>query len=189
MQITRRSFIDRTLAASVLTLAYSVGGVQLLLSPKDARAQRVPLRHLDPDQLLVLERLGEVILPGSAEMGLAHFIDHQLGEEPDDSLLIAKYFQVRPPYKDFYKTGLKVVANKARQVGGRPFAEVSDSEIESIVQEMATPGLLLTGFPVNLFYICLRSDAVDVTYGTPGGFSRLNIPYMEHIKPPEGWNG
>ena len=40
-----------------------------------------------------------------------------------------------------------------------------------------------------LFYVCLRSDAVDVVYGTPEGFRKLNIPYMEHILPPEGWDG
>jgi hypothetical protein len=47
---------------------------------------------------------------------------------------------------------------------------------------------VVDGFPIFLFFMCLRSDAVDVVYGTPAGFEKLNIPYMQHILPPEGWN-
>ena len=28
----------------------------------------------------------------------------------------------------------------------------------------------------------------DVVYGTPEGFKKLGVPYMEHILPPEGWS-
>jgi hypothetical protein len=33
----------------------------------------------------------------------------------------------------------------------------------------------------------VRSDAVDVVYGTPAGFEALGVPYMEHIMPPRRW--
>jgi hypothetical protein len=33
----------------------------------------------------------------------------------------------------------------------------------------------------------LRADALDVTYGTPGGFENLGIPYMAHIMPEQPW--
>jgi hypothetical protein len=54
---------------------------------------------------------------------------------------------------------------------------------------MSKPGNVVDGFPIFLFYLCFRSDTVDVVYGTPEGFKKLNVPYMEHIMPPEGWNG
>jgi len=31
----------------------------------------------------------------------------------------------------------------------------------------------------------VRSDAVDVVYGTVEGFERLGVPYMPHILPPD----
>lgn len=32
-------------------------------------------------------------------------------------------------------------------------------------------------------YLVLRSDAVDVVYGTMDGYEALGIPYMPHIAP------
>ena len=34
-------------------------------------------------------------------------------------------------------------------------------------------------------YLILRSDAVDVVYGTVEGYATLGIPYMPHIVPEE----
>jgi hypothetical protein len=33
----------------------------------------------------------------------------------------------------------------------------------------------------------VRSDAVDVVYGTMDGYARLDIPYMAHIAPTTRW--
>jgi hypothetical protein len=33
----------------------------------------------------------------------------------------------------------------------------------------------------------LRSDAVDVVYGTMEGYASLGIPYMPHIAPTKRW--
>jgi hypothetical protein len=38
-----------------------------------------------------------------------------------------------------------------------------------------------------LFWFVLRSDAVDVVYGTKEGVERLGLPYMAHIEPPSRW--
>jgi len=43
------------------------------------------------------------------------------------------------------------------------------------------------GPPAGFIYFVLRSDAIDVLYGTPEGFERLGVPYMAHIQPPAGW--
>jgi hypothetical protein len=36
-------------------------------------------------------------------------------------------------------------------------------------------------------YLLLRSDAVDVVYGTMDGYAGLGIPYMPHIAPTKRW--
>jgi hypothetical protein len=36
-------------------------------------------------------------------------------------------------------------------------------------------------------YFLLRSDAVDVVYGTVEGYAALGIPYMPHIAPTKRW--
>ena len=36
-------------------------------------------------------------------------------------------------------------------------------------------------------YFVLRSDAVDVVYGTVEGYAELGIPYQAHIMPLKRW--
>jgi hypothetical protein len=189
MNLTRRAVIDKVFKGSVLALGFSVAGTTLLLTPEQARAQKVPLRKLSDAQVKTLEALGEAMVPGSVALGLTHFVDHQLAAEPGDCLLIAKYLQAPLPYSDFYGNGLKVADAMAQKIAGKPVAALEGAALEGVVKEMSKGGAVVDGFPIFLFYMCLRSDAVDVVYGTPAGFEKLNIPYMEHIKPPEGWNG
>ena len=58
----------------------------------------------------------------------------------------------------------------------------------SLVEKIANsnpPGW--AGPPAPLVYFVVRSDAVDVVYGTPEGFDKLGVPYMQHIMPPRKW--
>lgn len=185
----RRGFLQRIARGSVLTLSYKVAGSALTLTPAQARARAVPLRQLDDAQAVTLERLGEALLPGSASAGLVHFIDHQLGVPPNDCLLIAKYFQVPLPYRAFYAGGAAAAEKLARERYGRSLVALDDAAADALAGAMSVPGTRVEGFDAFLFYLCLRSDAVDVVYGTPQGFAKLGIPYMEHILPPEGWDG
>src|SRR5271169_6799640 len=102
MAFTRRTFVEKALKSSALSLSFTFAGKVLLVTPAEARSRQVPLRTLSFEQARILETLGEAIVPGSPQQGLTHFIDHQLGVDPNDALLIAKYFQVAPPYIDFY---------------------------------------------------------------------------------------
>jgi hypothetical protein len=43
------------------------------------------------------------------------------------------------------------------------------------------------GPPASYAFFVLRADALDVTYGTPEGFSTLDIPYSAHIQPEAYW--
>lgn len=189
MPVSRRTVLDRLLKGSALTLSFSLGGASLLLTPGEARARSLPLTNLDEKQAATLEQLGEAILPGARAKGLVHFVDHQLGVAPDDCLLIAKYFQVEPPYRAFYAAGLAAAEKLAGQIAGKPLRELDTEEMRQLVTAMSKEGAADGGFSLFLFYLCLRSDAVDVVYGTPEGFRELNVPYLEHILPPEGWNG
>lgn len=187
--ITRRRFVETALKSSLLRLSFPVGAGTLLLTPEAARARKLPLRTLSHAQAGILESLGDAILPGSGKLGLIHFLDHQLSADPNDALLIAKYFEVALPYRAFYQSGAGAATSMARRSAGKAIADMSKGELGALVKEMSAPGKTHDEFPVNLFYMCLRSDAVDVVYGSPRGFEMLNIPYMQHIAPPEGWDG
>jgi len=188
-QFSRRTFVERALTSSVMGLAFALPTGTVLLTPEEARAKDVPLRTLSPEVAQMLEKLGETIVPGATAAGLTHFLDHQLSGDPNDALLIARYFQVALPYKNFYAAGIKTADDMARKNLQKPLASLDSNQMETLVKSMSAPGTAFGGFPIFLFYMCLRSDAVDVVYGTPAGFEKLNIPYMQHISPPEGWNG
>ena len=188
MKLTRRTFVDRAFKGSMLCLTFNLGGAALLLTPEQARAQGIPLQLLKSDQARRLEKLANAMVPGSADLGVVQFIDHQLNTDPNEALLIAKYFGVGLPYINFYARGLEVAAGMAEKSSGKALEELDDAEMEQLVRAMSAPGTVVEEFPIFLFYMCLRSDAVDVVYGTPAGFNKLNIPYMQHIFPPEGWD-
>ncbi len=68
------------------------------------------------------------------------------------------------------------------------FATLTESERERIVKAMGggeLPGW--SGPPAPLVYFVVRSDALDVVYGTEDGFQRLGIPYLPHIAPTQPW--
>jgi hypothetical protein len=149
----------------------------------------VPWSRLAASEAESLQRLAEALVPGAAEAGVGHFVDQQLGVDPDDCMLIAKYFQVPPPYLSFYRSGLAAVNSLAAQKFGKGVDQLDSAALDELIGQIARPGTRVGVIDVWMFYLCLRSDAVDVVYGTPKGFERLAVPYMAHIMPPEGWNG
>lgn len=188
MKLTRRSFVDKAVKSSMLCLTYNIGGISLLLTPEEALAQGVPLKKLSESQAKQLGILAEALVPDSLKLGVVQFVDHQLNEDPNEALLIAKYFGVAPPYMNFYAKGLEVAAGMAQNKLGKPIEALNGDELVQLIRAMAPPETIVDQFPIFLFNMCLRSDAVDVVYGTPAGFEKLNVPYMQHILPPEGWD-
>jgi len=186
---TRRAFLKAGAGGTTLTLAFSVGGGLLLLTPAEARARRVPWSRLTASEAELLQQLAEAIVPGAAEAGVGPFVDQQIGVDPDDCMLIAKYFQVPPPYLSFYRSGLAAVNALAGQKFGKGVDQLDTAALDELIGQLSRPGTRVGAIDVSMFYLCLRSDAVDVVYGTPKGFERLAVPYMAHIMPPEGWNG
>src|SRR6202163_491307 len=131
--IGRRGFVK---GATLGALAFSVGGVEVLMGPGEARARNVPFRLLDAHQGETLEALGETLVPQAREAGIAHFIDQQLSVPPQESLLQARIFNFRPPFADFYRATIKTIDAASNRMFGRDFAQASAAEQRQFVDLM-----------------------------------------------------
>jgi len=92
--IERRAFMK---GAAIGALAFTVGGAEVLLTPRAARAQGVPLRTLTAAQAATLDALGETLVPGARQAGISHFVDQQISIPAEEALLEARILNVRPP--------------------------------------------------------------------------------------------
>lgn len=174
--------------AALGVFAFTVAGKTVMLTPREARAADVPFRTLRPAEVTALDALGDTLLPGAADAGIAHFVDQQISGEATDCLLTIRVLDAPPPYAEFYKRGLASLDAACGAKHGKPFAELEDAARQDIVRAMLTNALAgWTGIPSPRFYFAARSDAVDVVYGTVEGFEKLGIPYMPHIAPTRRW--
>ncbi len=164
-------------------IAFTVSTAWGELTPAEARAKDAPFKLLSAGEGTTLECLGDMLVPGSREAGVAHFVDDQL--DRPDSLLFLKYMEYPSLQIDFYRAGLASLNKFGHHRTGTPFAAATDSERVAIVQEISQRNPeSWTGPPAPLFYFVVRNDAMDVYYGTEEGFNRLQIPYMPHLPPP-----
>src|SRR5438105_13952286 len=108
--------------AAVGAFAFTIGGVEVLLTPRAARAQGVTLRVLKPDEVETLEALGETLVPGARAAGIAHFIDQQISVPPEEALLEARILNVRPPFVNFYRAALGAVDKATATQADQRFA-------------------------------------------------------------------
>jgi hypothetical protein len=184
--IERRALLKGAAAGA---LAFSAGGAEVLLTPRAARAQGVALRTLNAEQAATLDALGETLVPGARAAGISHFVDQQISIPPEEALLEARILNVRPPYANFYRAALGAVDRASQAVnGGRAFAALNETEQRSFVDSMRQNKVEgWQGPPGSFVYLLLRSDAVDVVYGTMDGYAALGIPYMPHIAPSKRW--
>jgi gluconate 2-dehydrogenase subunit 3-like protein len=183
--IERRAFMQ---GAAIGALAFTVGGIEVLLTPSEARAQGVPFRLLNAQQGETLEALGETLVPGARKAGIAHFIDHQLSVPAEEALLEARIMNVRPPYANFYRAAIGAVDRASQATNGRRFASLSTIEQRDFVNLMRQNKIEgWQGPPGGFVYFLLRMDAVDVVYGTMEGYESLGVPYMPHIAPEKRW--
>jgi Gluconate 2-dehydrogenase subunit 3 len=183
--IGRRGFMK---GATLGALAFSVGGVETLMTPGEARARNVPFRLLDAHQGETLEALGETLVPQAREAGIAHYVDQQISVRPEESLLQARIFNVRPPFADFYRSTIISVDEASRKIFGKEFAQLTAADQREFVGRLRQNKIEdWKGRPAPLTYAVLRADAVDVVYGTTEGYEALGIPYMPHIPPEKRW--
>jgi hypothetical protein len=182
----RRRFMQ---GAALGALAFTVGGAEVLLTPREARAQGIPLRTLRPPEAETLAALGETLVPGAGEAGVVHFVDQQLSGLPEEALLQARILNVRPPFANFYRAAFEAI-DRASQAhnGGKRFADLDPAAQRAFVDRMRQNKIDGWQGPAGSFvYLVTRSDAVDVVYGTMDGYAKLAIPYMAHIKPTKRW--
>lgn len=180
--LSRRGFMRGSAGCATATLAAPVFNARL------AYANNTAPQTFTPDEMAALGVLAEAILPGARAEGCAHFIDHHCTVPANDSLLMVRYFDVPPPYADFYRAGLSACNALAEDRFKRPVAELSAEDATALIDLLkGAPPEDWQGPPPFFFYMVLRGDAVDVYYGTEAGFDRLEIPYMAHITPTEKW--
>jgi hypothetical protein len=181
--IERRAFVQGAGA-----LAFVVGGAEVLLTPGEARAQGVALRTLKPDEAETIEALGETLVPDARKAGIANFIDQQISIPAEEALLEARILNVRPPYANFYRAAIGAIDRASQARGGKRFAQLdaaAQHEFVDLMRQNKIEGW--QGPPGPFVYLVMRSDAVDVVYGTMAGYEALGIPYMPHIAPTKRW--
>ena len=184
--IERRALVK---GAGLSALAFTVAGAEVLLSPREAYAQGATFKTLTPEQVATLEAVGETLVPGAQAAGISNFVDQQISGPPEEALLEARILNVRPPYANFYRAALGVIdrASKANNAD-RGFTQLNGDERTAFVDAMRQNKVSgWQGPPGPFVYLVLRSDAVDVVYGTMDGYAALGIPYMAHIAPSKRW--
>ncbi|HXQ84270.1 MAG TPA: gluconate 2-dehydrogenase subunit 3 family protein [Xanthobacteraceae bacterium] len=184
-EIQRRAFMK---GAAIGALAFSVGGAEVMLTPRQAHADNVPLRTLTPDQAVTLDAVGETLVPGAKAAGITNFVDQQISGPPEQALLQARILNVRPPFANFYRAALDAVDGASDKTKGRKFVELSPDERHDFINLMRQNKIDgWQGPPGPFVFTVLRSDAVDVVYGTMEGYAALGVPYMPHIAPTKKW--
>jgi hypothetical protein len=181
----RRVFLK---GAGMGMLAFTVGGASVLMTPEHARTQGVPFRLLKAQEAETIEALGETLVPGARTSGIAHFIDQQVSVPPGEALLEARQLNVKPPFVNFYRAAIGAVDKASEARSGRRFAALSATDQHDFVDLMRQNKIDGWQGPAGGFvYFVLRSDAVDVVYGTMEGYESLGVPYMPHIAPDKRW--
>ena len=181
----RRVFLK---GASMGMLAFTVGGAEILMTPGEARARAVPFRLLSGEEAETLEALGEALVPGAREAGVAHFIDQQVSVPANEALLEARIVNIRPPYVNFYRGAITAIDKASVARGGKRFAALLPAEQHDFIDQLRQNKIDgWQGPPAGQVYFVLRSDAVDVVFGTMEGYESLGVPYMPHIAPDKRW--
>ena len=183
--IERRAFMK---GATLGALAFTVGGSTVMLTAGEARARNVPFRLLKEAEADIIEAIGDTLVQGARSAGVAHFIDHQISVPAEEALLQARIFNVRPPFVNFYRAAVGAIDSASQRVLGYKFAEATpDQQIEFVHNMRQNKIDGWQGPPAPFVYTILRSDAVDVVYGTMEGYEMLGIPYQAHIVPEKRW--
>ncbi|PYV24473.1 MAG: hypothetical protein DMG24_11405 [Acidobacteria bacterium] len=183
-EITRRELLGR-MGNGLLVLTVSTPWGEL--TPAEARAKAASFKNLTAAEGAALEALGDVLLPGAREAGIAHYVDDQLSRA--DSLLFLKYMEYPTSQLEFYRQGLASLDRLCQARHASPFANALEEQKTAIVREISQKNPEgWNGPPAALFYFVVRNDAVDVYYGSEEGFRRLQVPYQLHLPPPAKWN-
>jgi hypothetical protein len=183
--IQRRAFMK---GAAIGTLAFTVGGTTVMLTPRQAQAQNIPLRTLSAEQATTLGTMGEALVPGAKDAGVVNFVDQQISGPPEEALLEARIMNVRPPFANFYRGALGAIEGASQAKFSRGFTQLNPAEQHDFIDLMRQNKLDgWKGPGAGFVYFLFRTDAVDVVYGTMDGYAHLGVPYQAHIAPTKSW--
>ena len=132
-EIQRRAFMK---GAAIGALAFSVGGAEVMLTPRQAQAQNVPLRTLTPEQAATLGAMGEALVPGAKDAGVVNFVDQQLSIPAEQALLEARIMNVRPPYANFYRSALGAIEGASQAKFSKAFTALTAAEQHDFIDLM-----------------------------------------------------
>jgi hypothetical protein len=184
-EMQRRAFMK---GAAIGALAFSVGGAEVMLTPRQAHAQNIALRTLSPEQAATLGAMGEALVPGAKDAGVVNFVDQQLSIPAEQALLEARILNVRPPYANFYRAALGAIEGASQAKFSKAFTALTAAEQHDFIDLMRQNKLDGWKGPGAPFvYFLFRTDAVDVVYGTMEGYAHLGVPYQPHIAPTRSW--
>jgi hypothetical protein len=130
-----------------------------------SRPSATRLRFFTAREAEQLDTWGNALVPGARSSGLSRYIDRYVSVAPAECLLTLRYLDVAPPYGEFYRQSLQRLG---------PYHDIDEALPRMAERE-------------PLFYFALRSDALDVTYGTMSGFGTLGVPCLPHIAPRVPW--
>ena len=149
----------------------------------------MPFRLLNASEGETIEALGETLVPGARQAGIAHFIDQQISVPAEEALLRGAHLQRASAVCEFLSRRASARSTApARRSTGRKFAALSTTDQREFRRQHAPEqDRRLAGPAAAFVYTILRSDAVDVVYGTMEGYAALGIPYQAHIAPTKRW--
>ncbi len=185
-ELERRVFLK---AAGLGMLAFTVGGTEVMMTAGQARAQGVPFRVLSAQEAETIDALGETMMPGARQAGMSHFIDHQVSVPYVEALLEARTVNIKPPFVNFYRAVIAAIDKASTSRHGKPFAAINAAEQTALINLLRQNKIEDWQAPpaAGQVYFVLRSDAVDVVYGTMEGYAALGVPYQAHIVPEIKW--
>ncbi len=176
---SRRAFLQRSLWLST----FLVAGQLVRATPSEAKQLGFTPQVLSAEQVRALEAVADFLVPGATAAGIAPYIDDQLNKG-DKSLLMIKYLGVPlPDQAGFYTSALTAIDQALNDASSPTHQKIND-----LIKAMGSDTVNNWQAPPASFVLfVLRSDGLDVTYGTPAGFADLGIPYNAHIEPIELW--
>ena len=173
------------LKTSALMISTAIAGTPILITPRQARATGAKFKTLTAAEVLCLEALADVLLPGARAAGVAHFVDDQLVKPPEDNLLLLRYLNVTLPAREFYGIGLAAMDEASRRERSRSFAELTREDASALVRQMQKNQITgWRGPSASTLYVAIRGDCIDVLYDGHDGATRLGIPMLGHTAPP-----
>ncbi len=150
---------------------------------------QAPKTVLDASARAAFQALADALAPGAGAAGFADYLETQLSAPPEQAMLMLRYLGVPAPYADFYLPALAAAQVWSKQTFGKAIEALDAASVAALVGDIAAgKPTAWAAAPAPFFYFVLRADAVDVAYGTRGGFERLGVPYMAHIEPAGDWS-